>query len=78
MSSEHQKFPPMTSRELAEAIDQLICLRVLMGTTEYHSNSGGEEQAEQAELLIRRISDGFKRLDHNPGVAVAGKNDQIG
>ena len=66
----------MTSRELTDEIEVLVQAKIA-----YHFAF----TAGQADIIAslkdtiegskRRISDGFKRLDHKPGVAVMGKND---
>ena len=60
----------MTSRELTDAIDRLIELRI----TITHEIDHGYEDAEIAatgdkiKVLKEEIADALKRLDHNPGV----------
>lgn len=66
MSSQHQKFPPLTSRELADKIDDLIKLRI----HEANNISNPLKAREEAEVVLRQLADAFKRLDHNGGIYV--------
>jgi predicted protein tyrosine phosphatase len=61
----------MTSRELANAIDTLVQLRVEQHFQIHHNDirASKTDWDEPIELQIRVIADGLKRLDHNGGVA---------
>jgi hypothetical protein len=60
----------MTSRELVDAIDQLICVRIL--------NASAPTMATQdaLECLRQDIADALKRLDHEPGVYFGDERDE--
>jgi hypothetical protein len=65
----------MTSRELADAIDALIVLRI--GESLMTDNTPERVSAallEQIEVQKRTIADAFKRLDHTGGMYVVGKD----
>ena len=66
------KAKRMTSRELADRIDDLVKLRIIEATD--HTVKGFKAR-EQAEMVLRDIADALKRLDHNGGVAVTGMYD---
>lgn len=56
----------MTSRELTDAIDRLIILRIQEGR--YVMEPGSQQQQlESLELTKLAISDALKFLDHRPG-----------
>lgn len=56
----------MTSRELTDAIDHLIVLRIQEGR--YVIELGNQQQRlESLELTKLAISDALKLLDHRPG-----------
>lgn len=61
----------MTSRDLADRIDDLIKLRVIEATS---NTANLFKVREQAERAVREIADGLKRLDHNPGVYALGED----
>lgn len=60
----------MTSRELADAINDLIVGRITSHALALNGYRGSKEIDEYCEVLLRQIADGLKRLDHNAGVAV--------
>lgn len=61
----------MTSRELTEAIDKLITLKI-----EQHLFYNAPRYNEEIEVTKRAIADAFKELDHRPGVAAYPQKDQ--
>ena len=63
----------MTSRELADAIDQLIILRVEQQTVRGKPELWGAAE-DLIELRKRQIADALKRLDHNGGVYAVGQD----
>jgi hypothetical protein len=69
------KQKTMTSRELADAIDDLIKLRVIEATDQ---NGNGFNARKLAEVKVREIADALKRLDHNAGIYVEARPLQFG
>jgi len=76
---EKQEFKPITSRELADKVNELIAVNFYIMTLRQiplqSTTDPISELKEQRELLIRQVADAFKRLDHNPGFAVTAKTD---
>lgn len=65
----------VTSRELAESIDRLITTRIAQfSLAAQHSEAVNKAMTDEAEVLIRELADGLKRLDHNGGVYVVGEH----
>ena len=65
----------MTSRELADRINDLTIMNVVIHEQQHKDHNDIPFEVihhliEKRELIIRDIADGLLRLDHNGGVAV--------
>jgi hypothetical protein len=65
-------MPELIGRELAEALDELIKLRV----REHEKCKHGDDHfiyREEGELLIRKITDALLAMDSRRGIYVSGR-----
>ena len=79
MGEHKNKFKLITSRELADLIDQMVCQRICL----HHLEKCGDADPdgtikpvlEELEITRRKLADALKALYPPGGVAVYGKND---